>query len=64
VRREVMLTVLRRGVSRGELEPEADIELLADLLHGPLYYRLLVSRAMLERDLAERLADLVLPGTR
>ena len=64
VRREAMLTVLRRGASRGELEPDADVELLTDLLHGPLYYRLLVSRAPLERDLAERLADLVLRGTR
>ncbi len=60
-RRDAMVEVLRRGVQRGELPADADPGLLADLLHGPLYYRLLVSGAPIGRGLAEEIADAVLP---
>jgi hypothetical protein len=60
-RRDAMVEVLRRGVQRGELPPDADFGLLADLLHGPLYYRLLISGAPIGRGLAEEIADAVLP---
>jgi Tetracyclin repressor-like, C-terminal domain len=49
------------GVQRGELPADADFGLLADLLHGPLYYRLLVSGAAIGRGQAEEIADAVLP---
>jgi AcrR family transcriptional regulator len=41
--REALLAALRRGVERGELDGGTDVETVADLLVGPLYYRLLVT---------------------
>src|SRR6266540_1637796 len=61
-RRELMLEVLRRGISRGELRPDIDLELAADLLYGPIYYRLLVTRAPLTIRFADQVVDAVLRG--
>jgi AcrR family transcriptional regulator len=54
--------VLRRGIERGDLRPGIDIGLTQELLFGPVYYRLLLSGAPLDRGLAERIVDAVLPG--
>jgi AcrR family transcriptional regulator len=51
-----------RGIERGDLAPEADYELVHELLFGPVYYRLLLSGAPLDAELAERIVDAVLPG--
>jgi AcrR family transcriptional regulator len=61
-RREIMLQVLKSGVSQGELRPDLDPELTADLLYGPIYYRLLVSGAPLTAALANRIVDAVIRG--
>ena len=53
--------VLERGVERGEIRPDVDIELAHELLFGPVYYRLLLSGAPLDRKLAPRIVDAVLP---
>ena len=42
-RRAVMGDVLRRGVERGELRADLDVELAIDILTGPWVYRLLIS---------------------
>ena len=42
-RRAVMGEVLRRGVARGELRADLDVELAIDLLTGPWVYRLLIA---------------------
>lgn len=44
----------------GQLDPGADVELLIDLLYGPLYYRLLVSRAPLTHDYVDQLVAAIL----
>jgi AcrR family transcriptional regulator len=62
--RDVVIRVLRRGVERGELRPDADVEILTDLLAGAMVYRLLYSRGEL-RGLAARIAaavDILLDG--
>ena len=41
-RREAMRTLLRRGIDRGELRADADVELLVDMVAGPLIYRFLI----------------------
>jgi AcrR family transcriptional regulator len=61
-RREIMLEVLKRGVTRGELRSNIDLQLAADLLYGPIYYRFLVSRAALKRTFADEVVDAVLRG--
>ena len=59
-RRKIMRDILERGRDRGELEPGVDIDLAVDMLHGPTFYRLLLSGEPLDRTFARRLADQVL----
>jgi AcrR family transcriptional regulator len=54
--------VAERGIERGDLRPDTDVELLHELLFGPVYYRLLLSGAPLDDRLAERIVDAVLPA--
>ena len=61
-RREIMFEVLRRGISRGELRPDIDLELAADMMYGPIYYRFLVRRAPLSPQFADQVVDAVLRG--
>lgn len=61
-RRSKLLSVLQRGVDRGQLPPDLDCDLAADLLVGPLFYRRLVSRREVDAELLERAVDTVLAG--
>jgi AcrR family transcriptional regulator len=61
-RRVALSEVLRRGVERGDLRPDLDLELALDVLGGPLFYRLLVTGGALDEQLAEGVADLILRG--
>jgi hypothetical protein len=56
--------VIERGIARGELRPDVDVELVHELLFGPVYYRLLLSGGKLESGLGERIVDAVLPAMR
>jgi AcrR family transcriptional regulator len=61
-RRGALGDVLRRGIERGDLRPELDLELALDVLGGPLFYRLLVTGGPIDDQLAEGVADLILRG--
>jgi AcrR family transcriptional regulator len=64
-RREAMGEVLRRGVARGELRADLDIELAIDVLTGPWVYRLLISGGdpdTIYRLDPTKLLDLILGG--
>src|SRR5688572_3393450 len=61
-RRAALTEVLRRGVARGDLRPDLDLELALDLLGGPLFYRLLITGGPIDEELAEGVADLILRG--
>jgi AcrR family transcriptional regulator len=56
--------ILQRGVDRGELRPDVDAGLTHDLLFGPVYYRLFLSGEPLDKTLAVRIVDAVLPALR
>jgi len=58
-RRSAMRDVLARGVARGELPADADLELLGDLGSALMWHRLAISGAPLSDDLPQRLADVV-----
>lgn len=63
IRRRLALTdVLRRGVERGDLRPDVDLELALDVLGGPLFYRLLITGAPIDEQLAEGVTELILRG--
>ena len=59
-RREVVFEVLRRGVERGELEPDTDFAFVYDLLLGPLFLRAVVWGQPLPPDSAERTVDVIM----
>jgi AcrR family transcriptional regulator len=61
-RRAAVRTVLERGVERGDLCADLDLELALDVLAGPLFYRLLVTGGPIDRRLAEGVVDLLLRG--
>lgn len=61
-RRGAMLGALERARARGEIRPEADLELAVDALHGAVFYRLLLSGEPLDADFADRLAEQALAG--
>jgi AcrR family transcriptional regulator len=54
--------LVERGIARGELRPDADHELVNELLFGPIYYRLLLSGAPLEDDLPARVVGAIWPA--
>lgn len=56
--------LIERAIERGELRPDVDAVLVQELLVGPVYYRHLLSGRKLDRQLAERIVDTVLPGIR
>ena len=60
--REVVLATLQRGVDTGELRPDANLDVVADLLVGPMFFRILVSGAEVTPELASDTVDLVLRG--
>ena len=49
--------LLRRGIDRGELPADCDVDVALDFLIGPLYWRLLVRRKALDLGTIERLAN-------
>jgi hypothetical protein len=52
--------VVERAIARGDLRPDTDVELLYELLFGPLYYRLMLSGRPLDAGLPERVVDAVM----
>lgn len=63
-RREASVTVIRRGIERGEVRPDVDVALLLDQLYGPIYYRLVAGHGPLSDQFVRELVTNVLNGVR
>ena len=63
-RRTLTRTVLRRGIERGELRADTDIDLVIDVIGGATTFRLLQKHAPLNRKFTDALVTLVLSGCR
>ena len=61
-RREVVRSVLRRGVATGELREETNIEAAVDMLYGSVLARPRTSRDRADRGYARRVVDELLTG--
>ena len=59
-RREALITLFKRGMQRGELPQKSDLDFLADVIYGPMWYRLLNQHAPLDASFAQQLVDFVL----
>jgi AcrR family transcriptional regulator len=61
-RHDVVRGVLRRGVERGELPTDVDLDAAMALLAGPVLYRRLMTRGAVDGDFCRWLVDVVLSG--
>jgi hypothetical protein len=63
-RRAVLRALLARGRDRGQLSPDADLDMLVEMAYGVLWYRALISHAPLDATTARRLASSILSAGR
>lgn len=61
-RRKALREILDKGVMRGEIRADADLEVTVDMLAGPMWYRLLTQHEKLDLAFARQLVDTVLRG--
>ncbi len=61
-RRAEAKAVLQKHQQEGRLRAEMDLELLLDVLYGPLYFRLLAGHGALSPAYADGIAELALTG--
>ena len=61
-RRALLLETLARGVARGEVRPDVDLDIVADALVAVLHHRLLITGQEVDEDLPARLVDLLWRG--
>ncbi|HEY1833180.1 MAG TPA: TetR/AcrR family transcriptional regulator [Solirubrobacteraceae bacterium] len=59
-RRAVMVEFLDRARARGEIGADVDLELVAELFFGALWYRLLAASGPLDRAFADEMTDALL----
>jgi len=58
-RRSVLRDILLKGIERGELASDVDIELIIDLVYGPMWYRLLNKHAPLNPRFAKQISEMI-----
>lgn len=63
-RRQPILDRLQAAVEDGELQPDADLDLLIDLLSGPLFYRQLLRRTSTPDERVEDMVATVIATAR
>jgi AcrR family transcriptional regulator len=61
-RRRQAYQTLQRGIDRGELPADIDMNLILDTLYGPIYMRFLIRHDELNESFADALCELVLRG--
>ena len=55
-RRKALTDLILRGIQRGEMEPGTDAEFMADMIYGPMWYRLLNRHAPIDDNFADQLS--------
>jgi AcrR family transcriptional regulator len=61
-RRAATRVILERGMARGELRPNLNLELAIDTIYGPVWYRLLLKHAALDQAFAAELVCQLVGG--
>ncbi len=61
-RRKQAYQTLQRGIDRGELPADSDLDLVLDSLYGPIYMRFLIRHDKLDESFADQICALVLQG--
>lgn len=55
--REAARQVIADSVARGEMRPTQDLDVVLDMIHAPIFYRLLLGHLPLDDTFADALAD-------
>jgi hypothetical protein len=63
-RRQLPTAIIERGVARGELPPDTDVQLLLDVLGGTVFFRVLLSDERVDEPVIRKLVERVLAGFR
>jgi AcrR family transcriptional regulator len=63
-RRQQAREIFRRAIERAEIPADTNVEVVLDLLYGPLYHRLLHGHAPLNDRFVREVIDMVLDGVR
>jgi hypothetical protein len=63
-RRQEAYATLRRGIQRGELPANTDLDLLLDCLYGPIYMRFLIRHNTLTPEFVEGICENILGPAR
>jgi AcrR family transcriptional regulator len=61
-RRKQAYKTLQRGIDRGELPADSDLDLILDALYGPIYMRFLIRHSKLHEGFADEICEVVLQG--
>lgn len=61
-RRELIRAILHRGIDRGEIRPDVDVEVVADMLGGAVVMRVLLTGGTVSSQLARAAVDVALEG--
>jgi AcrR family transcriptional regulator len=61
-RRKEAYATLRRGIQRGQLQKNIDMDLILDSLYGPIYMRFLIRHDQLTPEFVKDLCELTLGG--
>ncbi|MBW7473942.1 TetR/AcrR family transcriptional regulator [Paenibacillus oenotherae] len=56
--------LMERGIQRGELKNDLDVELSIDLIYGPIFYRLLITGEVLDDAYVQQLVRNAMEGIR
>jgi hypothetical protein len=61
-RRRLVRAIWERGVARGELRADADLDVALDRVFGPAVYQPVAGHAPLDDAAADAIVDAALPG--
>src|SRR3954451_14829244 len=61
-RRAALRVVFERGIQRGDLSRDLDVDFALDVLAGPLFYRLMITGGAIDERLAQSVVELILRG--
>lgn len=61
-RRDISKQILERGISKGELRKDLNMEVSIDLIWGPVFYRLLITGEVIDNNFIKNIIDYAFEG--
>ena len=61
-RREDAKKVLKHAIDQGQIQAKIDLDVVADMLYGPIYFRILIYKKKVDAEFIDTLVDQVMIG--